>query len=249
MSRADTLFFELFEPLPRQGPGNLECLQRALALCGELPPAPRIVDLGCGSGMQTVDVARATGGTVLAVDTHAPNVERVRTRAAEAGLVERIEARVADMAALQPDEPFDLVWSEGALYNLGLAKALPLCARLLRPGGVVAFTDAVWLRDDPPEDVRALFADYPTMGSVDDVLKRLRSGGWTILGHFVLPDAAWWDDFYTPMEQRLEALRRRYEGNVEALAILEQLAEEPRMHRRSAAFYGYAFFVARRPID
>lgn len=249
MSRAQALFFELFEPLPRQGPGNLECLRRALALCGELPPAPRVADLGCGSGTQTIDLARETGGTLLAVDTHAPAVERVRTRAAQAGLSERIEARVANMSDLEPSGSFDLVWSEGALYNLGLKKALPLCARLLRPGGVVAFTDAVWLTDDPPADVRALFADYPTMGGVDDGLTLLRADGWTILGHFVLPDTAWWDDFYTPMERRLQTLRRRYAGDVEALDILDELAAEPKLHRRNAAHYGYAFFVAKRPVD
>ncbi len=249
MSRADALFFELFEPLPRQGPGNLECLRRALALCGELPPKPRIVDLGCGSGAQTVDLARETGGTVLAVDIHAPLVERAQARAALAGLSERIEVRVADMTDLEPSASFDLVWSEGALYNLGLATALPLCARLLRSGGFVAFTDAVWRSNDPPADVRALFADYPTMGTADDVLARLRADGWTILGHFVLPDAAWWDEFYAPMERRLEALRRQYAGDEEAMKILGKLADEPQMHRLGGAHYGYAFFVAQRPVD
>ena len=247
MSRSDALFFELFEPLPRQGPGSLECLQRALALCGGLPASPRIVDLGCGSGAQTIDLARSTGGTVLAVDTHPPSIERAKSRATDAGLAERIEARVADMSTLQTNEPFDLVWSEGALYNLGLATALPLCARLLRPGGIVAFTDAVWLRDDAPQEVRTAFADYATMGSVNDVARQLEHAGWTVLGHFVLPDSAWWDDFYTPMERRLETLRERYAGDAEALAILDAMAAEPQMHRRHAAYYGYAFFVARRP--
>ena len=44
------IFFELYESLPRQGPGNRDCAARALALCRDLPPAPAVLDLGCGVG-------------------------------------------------------------------------------------------------------------------------------------------------------------------------------------------------------
>ena len=46
--------FEVFEALPRQGPGDRACAERALALCDELPATPRILDLGCGVGAQTM---------------------------------------------------------------------------------------------------------------------------------------------------------------------------------------------------
>ena len=42
-------------------------------------------------------------------------------------------------------------------------------------------------------------------------------------------------------------MRGTYAGDVEAAAILDQLAEEPEMHRRHCDFYAYEFFVARRP--
>ncbi len=132
-SRAEEIFFEVFEPLPRQGPGNLACAQRALALCTELPSSPRILDLGCGSGAQTLHLASLTKGTIVAVDSHAPLIERLRAKVDERGLSARVEARVGDMSALDlPAESFDLVWSEGALYNLGLAAALSVCAALLQ---------------------------------------------------------------------------------------------------------------------
>ncbi len=70
-----------------------------------------------------------------------------------------------------PPASFDLAWSEGALYNIGIDNALRVCGGLLRAGGCLAFTDAVWLTDNPPSEVKASFEDdYPTMGRIPDVL-------------------------------------------------------------------------------
>jgi SAM-dependent methyltransferase len=150
----------------------------------------------------------------------------------------------------QPDVPpgsVDLVWSEGALYNIGIERALGVCRAVLRPGGYLAFTDAVWRTENPPPEVKAAFeGDYPTMGRVPDVLAAIDRSGFSLAGHFTLPDEAWWDDFYTPMLRRLEELRAQFAGDTEALAVLDQLAQEPEMHRRHSDCYAYEFFVARR---
>ncbi len=248
-SRFWQIFFEVYEALPRQGPGNRACAARALGLCRDLPPAPAILDLGCGVGGQTLHLAGLTRGTIVALDSHAPGIERLQATIAGRGLSQRVRAMVGDMARPGlPPGSFDLVWSEGALYNIGIEKALGVCRELLRPGGYLAFTDAVWRRDDPPPEVKAGFdADYPAMGRADDILAAIREGGFDPVGHFTLPDEAWWDDFYTPMKHRIEELRRRYAGDAGASSILDQLAAEPEMHRRHADCYAYEFFVARRP--
>lgn len=243
------LFFEVFETLPRQGPGNRASAARALALCGPLPPAPRVLDLGCGSGAQTLLLAEFLGGaTIVAVDNHPPFVERLRREVPLRGLSDRVRPLLGDIAALDlPPESFDLVWSEGALYNVGIENALGICRRLLRPGGCVAFTDAVWRTGDPPPEIRASFDfDYPAMGPASAVLAILARGGFDLLGHFPLPDEAWWDEFYTPMEQALARLRLRYAADPEALAVLSQIAREPELHRLYSHTYAYEFFVARR---
>ena len=130
-------------------------------------------------------------------------------------------------AAGLPPASFDLVWSEGALYNLGIDRALRLCRGLLRRGGYLAFTDAVWRRDDPPAAIRASFeSDYPAMGRIEDLLAAIARAGFTLEGHFTLPDEAWWEEFYTPMEARLEELRAIYRTDPEALTLLTQLARD-----------------------
>lgn len=246
--RFQQVFFEVYEHLPRQGPGSRACAARALDLCRALPPSPAVLDLGCGVGGQTLHLAELTSGSIVAVDSHGPSIERLRATVAARGLDGHVRPVVGDMARPGlPSESFDLVWSEGALYNVGIANALRVCLALLRPGGYLAFTDAVWRREDPPPAVKESFdLDYPAMGLVADVLAAIRRSGFTLVGHFTLPDEAWWDDFYAPMERRIEELRGEHEGDAEALAALDQLAQEPEMYRRHSSFFAYEFFVARR---
>lgn len=243
------IFFEVFEALPRQGPGNRDCAAKTLGLCAGLPPSPVILDLGCGAGGQTLQLAELTSGFITAIDSHAPSIGRLEETLAARGLLRRVQAQVGDMAhPEQLPESVDLIWSEGALYNIGIVNALRVCHGLLRPGGYLAFTDVVWRRENPPSEVKASFdQDYPTMGWLDDVAVAIRDCGFVLVGHFTLPDAAWWGDFYTPMEMRIAKLRGKYADDAEALAVLDQLAQEPQMHRRYSDFYAYEFFVARRP--
>jgi hypothetical protein len=95
--------------------------------------------------------------------------------------------------------------------------------------------------------VKASFeSDYPTMGRVPDVLAAIERRGFSLINHFTLPDEAWWDDFYAPMRLRIEELRGSYADDYEALAVLDQLTQEPEMHHRYSDYYAYEFFVMRR---
>ena len=207
-----------------------------------------MLDLGCGTGAQTLHLAELTSGPVLAVDLHAPFVARLNAEIDRRGLAPRVRAQAGDMAGFEPATArFDLVWSEGALYSIGLARALRVCHDRLRPGGYLAFTDAVWRKPDPPPEVKASFAqDYPTMGWTADVKIAVRETGFDLLDRFTLPDEAWWDDFYTPMRARIDELRAIHAGDDNAQAALDTLAQEPEMHRRYSDTYAYVFFIARR---
>jgi SAM-dependent methyltransferase len=243
------VFFDVFEHLPRQGPGSRACTARALALCRGLPARPVIADFGCGVGAQTLDLASLTDGTIDAFDTHAPFVARLRDAVEARGLGARVHPHVGDMAR-PPFEPasVDLIWSEGAAYFLGIENALRTWRPLLRPGGFLAFTEAVWLRSDPPEEVRAMWAaEYPQIADAAANLAFAARCEYEIAGHFTLPNETWWDDFYTPMENRIRALRTKYAGDAAASGALDQIEREIDLHRRFGDCYGYEFFILRRP--
>jgi ubiquinone/menaquinone biosynthesis C-methylase UbiE len=239
------VFFELHRGLPREGPGNRESTARALALAGTLPPAPLLLDIGCGPGMQTMDLASLLpAARITAVDMHEPFLEQLRHRAKTAGAGNRIEAVQADMSAL-PFAPrsFDLIWCEGAAYFMGVGSALRAWRPLLRPGGKLALTEAVWLKPDAPDPVRRCWAEYPEMLDIEFNRKLVRDCGYALLGDFALPDAAWWDDYYGPMEKRLAELIPKHAGDPVATSVLAENREEMELHRKYSRYYGYVFLV------
>jgi len=239
--------------LPRQGPGCAESTLKALSMCQRLPAEPTILDVGCGPGMQTVVLARAVAGRIVAVDNQQEYLDQLRQRAAAADVAQRVEVLAGDMHDLPfAPESFDVVWSEGAAYIMGFEKALAEWKRLLKPGGAIALSELVWLRPDPPAEVRDFFAEeYPAMKDVATAAATVRDCGYELWGHFTLPEVAWWQDYYSPLEAKLSALYDKYAGDEEAIGVLEMTRREIEIRRRYGAWYGYEFFVGspRRPTS
>ena len=238
------IFWAVHRDLPREAPGSDEATRQALAMLPDLPPAPRILDIGCGPGAQTVVLARESGGMVTAVDTHQPFLDDLTRRAAQAGVAERIRPLNASMFDLDFTEPFDLIWSEGAIYIIGFERGLRQWRRLLKPGGYVAVTELSWLKPNPPTEAAAFWQEaYPEMGTIEENLARLTAAGYRTLGHFALPESAWWDNYYHPMAARIAALRQQYRGNTEAQRVLDAEQAEIDLYRHCSAWYGYLFYV------
>lgn len=241
------VFLEIHAGLPRQGVGSDDATLRALELCTELPAAPDILDIGCGPGAQTLMLARATDGAVTAVDRHAPFLRELERRAAAAGLEGRITTVESDMAALPfPPASFDLVWSEGAAYSMGVGEALAAWRPLLRPGGYLVFSELCWTEAARPHEVVAFFTTgYPAMTDVRGNLGLIDAAGYELVGSFALPEAAWWDEYYAPLEARLSDIAERHRGGPEASAVIRATASEIDLRRRFPDAYDYVLFVTR----
>ncbi len=243
------VFFEVQSDLPRQGPGDAKSTQKALELCTELPSSPRVLDIGCGPGAQTLDIAEIkTDAMITAVDFHDPYLSELRFRAEEQGTANRIEVLPADMNDL-PLEPesFDLVWAEGSAYIMGVPNALSKWKPLLKSGGYLAFTELVWLTDSPPDDALTFFSDeYPAMAGRESIVAEIENAGYQHLEHFTLPDSAWWDGYYSPLVQRLSALEKKYANDEIGLSVIDSVRKEIAIRESYPESYGYEFFVARK---
>jgi len=241
------VFFDIHRDLPREGPGSRSCTRRALELASPLPRPLRVLDIGCGPGMQTLDLALLLPrATITAVDLHAGFVEETRRRVQDNGFADRVKVQQADMTALPfAAGSFDLIWCEGAAYIMGVTEALQRWAPLLRSSyGRIAFTEMAWLRDDVPSSLRKGWErDYPAMTDVAGCRARIEQAGLDILGDFVLPESAWWNDYYGPLEARLDQLEPKYAGNAVAAPILAMHRDELAMFREFSSYYGYVFFV------
>ena len=241
------LFYELFSGLPRQGPGTAACTRRALALVPDVGPATRVLDVGCGTGAQTLVLAESSPARIVAVDNHPPFVDELNRRAQEQGLADRLEARVADMRRLDFAEgSFDLIWCEGAIYNVGVETGLGDWRRLLRPGGHVAFTEACWRKPEPPAACAAFWEqEYPAIRETAALLDAVDACGYETVGHFPLPASAWWDDYYRPLQDNVTAFRKRYRDAPDAQELADQCQNEIDIWHAYSEFYGYEFLVLR----
>lgn len=238
----EQVFLAAHEDLPREAPGSEETTALLLRLVGELPQRPRIVDVGCGTGPATLPLAAATGGEVVAVDTHEPFLRRLQARAATSGLGERVRPLVAPMDDLPlPPGETDLVWSEGAAYIMGFDAALRSWRRLLAPGGALVLTEAEWTTSDPSPEARAFWdAGYPAMRTTAANVEAAQRAGYTVQAVYLLPESDW-DAYYRPLAARIELLRA---DGVDPDA-LDEVGREIGIRERFGGEYGYTGYVLR----
>ncbi|MCE5338895.1 MAG: class I SAM-dependent methyltransferase [Methanomicrobiaceae archaeon] len=245
----DSFIFTIFEGLPRQGPGSNDCTRKAFSMLADIPPQPEILDIGCGSGMQTVELARISPGCrITAVDIHQPYLDGLARRAASAGVEERITTLRASMDSLPfPDASFDVLWAEGSIFVVGFAEGLASWRRLLSPGGYLCLTEAVWFTASPSPEAAAFWNEcYPAIKTVPENRAVIEGAGYEVVATFPLPASAWWDDYYTPLDKQLDGLRTATAGDPDAEAQIEFAEREIAVYRKHAGEYGYEFFVLRK---
>jgi cyclopropane fatty-acyl-phospholipid synthase-like methyltransferase len=161
--------YELCEALPRSGPGDNEHTRRAFYSLPSFPKPPLILDIGCGQGVQTVELAKISNAKIIALDNHQAFLDILIGEARDQGLEEMIIPK--NMSMLDMDfekETFDIIWSEGALYFMGFQNGLDRCHQLLKENGYLAVTELVYTSPNPPHAVVQYFeSEYPDIKNIE----------------------------------------------------------------------------------
>jgi SAM-dependent methyltransferase len=233
----------------RQGPGGDEETALAIRLAGlEGARGLKIADIGCGNGASSLLLARTLDAHVTAVDFLAPFLVELEAGSAEAGLSGRITTLEASMDALPfNDEQFDVIWAEGAIYNMGFKAGVEAWRRFLKPGGVLAVSELTWLTAKRPAELQAHWdAEYPEVDLASGKIAVLEQAGYGPVGYFTLPERCWLETYYRPMQARFGAFLERHGHSDAAKAIVDAEQREIELYERFKAFVSYGFYIARK---
>ncbi len=163
----------------------------------------RILDIGCGSGISTLELARRTNGEIIALDIDKIALERLHKKIERAGLSDRVKTLNCSLIDMEfSDESFDIVWSEGSIFILGFEKGLKEWRHLIRSGGFMVIHDEI--------------------GDVDKKLVGISKNGYELVNYFILDTDTWWNQYFSPLEQLVNETRGKYGDDREIIGVLNQ---------------------------
>ena len=242
------IIVEYFSGLERQGPGSPEITKKALGFVDGLTENSRIADLGCGTGGQTMVLAQNTPGLISGIDLFPTFIDLFNASAKQLKLQDRVLGRVASMEKLdfKPGE-LDLIWSEGAIYNIGFERGLTEWREFLKPGGYIAVSEASWFREKRPAEIEAFWKDaYPGIDTVPNKIAQMQKAGYVPLASFILPENCWIENFYEPQVAVDKAFLEKHKGNKAAEDFINNQRHETQLYYKYKDYYGYAFYIGKK---
>jgi len=238
------LLLEIHKDMPRQGSGRNKYTQKAYEMIPTIKK-PRILDIGCGPGMQTIKLAKLSDGEVIGIDIFEQYLDQLRQLIKKEDLEDKVKAVNQSMFEIKyPKNHFDIIWAEGSIFVIGFEKGLSEWKEYIKPKGYLAVHEMAWLKDNPPKEIWDYWQRiYPKIATIDENLKIIEKCGYKLIAYFPLPEDAWWDLYYTPLEKRLPDLRTKFKDNPKALEMLDETQLEIDLFRKYNQWYGSVFYI------
>ena len=242
------MLVDLYLGIHRQGPGSDEATLKALELAGLGSEPIQMADIGCGTGAATVLLAQNLNARITAVDLFAPFLQKVEEQANQAGVAQNITTLSCSMTDLPfPKGELDVIWSEGAIYNMGFESGIKTMKDLLKPGGKLVVSEITWLTSNPPKAIREYWQkNYAEIGTAGEKVKVLEDNGYTLDGFFTLPQDCWHENYYQPLQKWFPDFLEKYNSTQEALDLVKGTQEEIAIYEKYSSYYSYGFYIARK---
>jgi len=243
------LLIDLHKDAHRQGPGGDAETELALNLAKINRAEPlKIADIGCGTGASTILLARLLNARITAVDFLQDFLDVLEKRAEETGVGDRISSLARSMDDLPfADEELDVIWSEGAIYNIGFETGIAEWRRFLKAGGLLVASEITWLTDSRPEELQEYWnSEYPEIDVASAKIRILEKHGFSPVGYFVLPEHCWLDEYYRPMQARFEEFLNRNGNSKEAREIVNAEQHEIDLYETYKSHISYGVYIAKK---
>ena len=243
-----SLICEYFSSVERQGPGSAETTIKALSFVEGLTDKSLIADLGCGTGGQTITLAQHTPGQITGIDLFPDFINQFNSNAEHFNLQDRVKGIIGSMDELPfRNEELDLIWSEGAIYNIGFERGLNEWRKYLKKGGYIAVSESSWFTDERPAEINDFWVDaYPEIDTIPNQVAKIHKAGYLPVATFILPATCWTEHYLALKIPAQKIFLEKYAGNkiAEEFSALQSFEEE--LYRKYKDFYGYTFFIAKK---
>jgi cyclopropane fatty-acyl-phospholipid synthase-like methyltransferase len=243
------LIIDLHKNAERQGPGSTQDTLQALEFVNLVDDREmKILDIGCGSGGQTITLAKNLTGQITAVDLFPEFLEALDSKSEKLGLIKRISTLKSSMDDLNFEKgEFDLIWSEGAIYIMGFEKGIENWKHFLVDGGYLAVSEMTWISNQRPEEIENFWnVEYPEIDTASNKIKILEENGFTLTGYFVLPRDSWLKNYYEPLESNFESFLKRNNYSDLARQIVAENQTEIELYKKFNKYFSYGFYIAQK---
>ncbi len=233
----------------RQGPGSDETVKKILSILNiDKNSELEMVDIGCGTGASSIEILKNSKFQITAVDFLSAFLEKLNTVTREQGFSNRIKTIEADMGNLPfQDQQFDLIWSEGSIYNIGFENGIKKWKRFLKKNGHIVLTEITWIKNEIPEEIKKHWdIEYPEIDTSENKIKILEMNGFEIIDYFILPENCWIDEYYAPLENGFDDFLERNSDNEGAKAIVEENKKEIELYKKYKDCFSYGVYVTKK---
>ena len=241
------IIYDFFSNTERQGPGSREETLKALGFIGGLTEKSKIADIGCGAGGQTMVLGENTSCEIIGVDTWPDFINQFNQNAQIKNLQDRVKGIVGNMENLPfQEEELDLIWSEGAIYNIGFKRGLNEWRKFLKHGGYIAVTENTWFSEERPAEIQDFWQKaYPEIDTISNKVAQMQKAGYLPIATYILPETIW-IDYYNWQTLRRESFLKKYEGNNSIKEFVASMRYEAELYYKYKAYYGYMFYIGKK---
>ena len=188
---------------------------------------PRVLDIGCGSGIPTMELARLTNGEIIGLDINEVLLNVLIGKIEKAGLSDRVKAMKCSIFDMEfPDESFDIIWAEGSIWVISFKRGLQEWKRFLKPNGFMVIHDE--------------------KGNIKGKLGQISNCGYELLDHFILNEDTWWAEYFAPLEKLICETRTTDPDDQKVLEALHNAQWEIDMFKKNPQKNSSVFFIMKK---